>query len=575
MIQVGESPPQTVQSLLNRYSHFTSIEETTQSHELGKYLFMTTAAKFEKGKQFITNSIPQLWAKLDNTFLDELPSSVRYPRLTTSNLKDASTTRTAALLSATAIPDDITVASRWSKPPQLNQQPPKAVIVNYTDQHFPPTTNTRPQTNQPKNNHNHSTSANGKGSLIDNSSNHSNASATSAGTTFTREDGQSLFTSLTESFMEDIKSQTEAVMQQNKTLMDMFAQQNELNKQHTAREQLYREAQEAHNAKTDDKFAQMMTAFIQQGINNRPSTSPSPPTVKKPKPIRTCPIATVNNHYNNTQLPTQMELEEDTARGPVSPPLPMDITTQQRNLLAQPLSALNEQRFNEYHQEDTSDEGSQKYPFSPEEEYSNNQEAEDAYERGTGTDDDNEWQMNDEGQTQESKSVDTVLADEAEAQSVTTIDSTTRNHTQPQRDQKQHSMTPTEATMDQTNTQKTPRRPRSKSGLHEIEASRQHMIKDIQAATKTENDNLVAHLATAKSHATIKQRHSPHPPSPLRLANNPFDWKIVNSTKRKAKDSPPSKDDPLNIRKPSAPRSTKKTILSARDSKIEAAGQIK
>jgi hypothetical protein len=144
MIQVGASPPQTVRSRLNRYSHFTSIEETTQSHELGKHLFMTTAAKFDKGKQFITNSIPQLWAKLDNAFLDELPSSVRYPRLTTSNLKDASTTRTAALLSATAIPDDITVASRWSKPPQLNQQPPKAVIVNYTDQHFPPTTNTRP-----------------------------------------------------------------------------------------------------------------------------------------------------------------------------------------------------------------------------------------------------------------------------------------------------------------------------------------------------------------------------------------------------------------------------------------------
>jgi hypothetical protein len=384
-----------------------------------------------------------------------------------------------------------------------------------------------------------------------------------------------------ESFMEDIKSQTEAVMQQNKTLMDMFAQQNKLNKQHTAREQHYREAQEAHNAKTDDKFAQMMTAFIQQGINNRPITSPSPPTVKKPKPIRTCPpIATVNNYYNNTQLPTQeMELEADTARGPKSPPLPMDITTQQKNLLSQPLSSLDKKRFKEYHNEDTSDEGSQKYHFSPEEEYSNNQEAEDAYEGGIGTDDDNEWQMKDEGQTQESTSVDTVLADEAEAQSVTTIDSTTRNQKQPQTLQR-HQENPTAPTnigvetMDQTQTQKTPRRPRSKSGLHKIEASRQQMIKDIQAATKTEDAHLVAHLAT-QSHANTTQRSPPHPPSPLRLANNPFDWKIVNSTKRKAKDSPLSKDDPLHLRKPSAPRSTKNTLLSARDSKTEAAGQIK
>jgi hypothetical protein len=140
----------------------------------------------------------------------------------------------------------------------------------------------------------------------------------------------------------------------------------------------------------------------------------------------------VNNYYNNTQLPTQeMVLDADTVRAPQSPPLPMDITTPQQNLIAQPLSSLDDKRFKEYHNEDTSDKGFQKYPFSPEEEYSNNQEAEDAYEGGTGTDNDNEWQMKDEGQTQESLSVDTVLANEAEAQSVATIDSTTGNHTQP------------------------------------------------------------------------------------------------------------------------------------------------
>jgi hypothetical protein len=45
------------------------------------------------------------------------------------------------------------------------------------------------------------------------------------GTTFTREDGQSLFTSLTESFISDMKSQTDAVLQQNQTLIKMVESQ--------------------------------------------------------------------------------------------------------------------------------------------------------------------------------------------------------------------------------------------------------------------------------------------------------------------------------------------------------------
>jgi hypothetical protein len=39
----------------------------------------------------------------------------------------------------------------------------------------------------------------------ENNSTYSNILATSAGTNFTKEDGQSLFTSLTESFMEEMK----------------------------------------------------------------------------------------------------------------------------------------------------------------------------------------------------------------------------------------------------------------------------------------------------------------------------------------------------------------------------------
>jgi hypothetical protein len=137
-IKIGNGRPETVLALLNRYSHFTSIKATPQSTELGKYLFMTTADKFEKGKHFITHSLPQIWAKLDIMFLDELPPSIRYPQLTTSNLKDASTMKTAALLlSAYKVPDNATVMSKWSKPPSNHRQPPKAVIVNSTQQDFP------------------------------------------------------------------------------------------------------------------------------------------------------------------------------------------------------------------------------------------------------------------------------------------------------------------------------------------------------------------------------------------------------------------------------------------------------
>jgi hypothetical protein len=187
-IQLGAADPETVLSLLNRYSHFSSIEITTQSEDLGKYLFMTTTDKFEKGKQFIMHSLPLIWAKLENTFLDELPATVRCPRLTTSNLKDKSTMKTAALLSAYKVPDDATIASQWSKPPSTRRQPPNAVIVNYSQQDFPSIVNT--SATKPKRRKSENTNAVPTGQQIDNVSVHSTASATSAGTNFTREDGQ-------------------------------------------------------------------------------------------------------------------------------------------------------------------------------------------------------------------------------------------------------------------------------------------------------------------------------------------------------------------------------------------------
>jgi hypothetical protein len=67
-----------------------------------------------------------------------------------------------------------------------------------------------------------------KNHQLDSSSTHSNVSATSGGTTFTREDGQSLFTSLTESFISDMKSQTDPVLQHNQTLMALVASQADM-----------------------------------------------------------------------------------------------------------------------------------------------------------------------------------------------------------------------------------------------------------------------------------------------------------------------------------------------------------
>ena len=73
-IQVGSDPaPVTVLEILNRYSHFSSIEATPQSEAIGKYFFLTTRPQFEQAKVFITETLPQLWAKLDNNFLTEPP----------------------------------------------------------------------------------------------------------------------------------------------------------------------------------------------------------------------------------------------------------------------------------------------------------------------------------------------------------------------------------------------------------------------------------------------------------------------------------------------------------------------
>jgi hypothetical protein len=334
-IQLGDAAPENVLSLLNRYSHFSSIEVTTQSEELGKYLFMTTTEKFEKGKQFIMHSLPLIWAKLENTFLDELPATVRCPRLTTSNLKDKSTMKTAALLSAYKVPDDATIVSQWSKPPSTRRQPPPAVIVNYSEQDFPSMVNTsknKPKRRQPPNNVN----AVPPGQPIDNVSVHSNASATSAGTNFTKEDGLSLFTSLTESFVEDLKSQNAAVIENHKNMMELMKAQSN-------REVLQREAQQAENAairaeqaaqaiKTDERFEQMLQAFMthstiskEKSKGNDRKTKEAPQKTTRTRRNRSGSNARPHNRLRHEE--SQMDTEDNDNQTTDTRHRPMDTTS--------------------------------------------------------------------------------------------------------------------------------------------------------------------------------------------------------------------------------------------------------
>jgi hypothetical protein len=121
-IQLGSDEPATVLTYIKRYPYFMSIKETNLSKSLGKYLFITTAEHFSQAKRFIIDTLPQIWQKIDNTFLDALSLSIRCPRLTNSNLCNESTQRTVTMLSKAA-PDNATITSKWSAPSLFQQAP--------------------------------------------------------------------------------------------------------------------------------------------------------------------------------------------------------------------------------------------------------------------------------------------------------------------------------------------------------------------------------------------------------------------------------------------------------------------
>jgi hypothetical protein len=103
-ISLGDSDPERLIDVLNRYKLFTSIEPTAQSEKLGKYFFITTSELFVAAKQWINTDLPLIWAELDQTFLNELPTSIQCPRLATSNLTNVTTSRTVAMLNASRVP---------------------------------------------------------------------------------------------------------------------------------------------------------------------------------------------------------------------------------------------------------------------------------------------------------------------------------------------------------------------------------------------------------------------------------------------------------------------------------------
>jgi hypothetical protein len=644
MIKLGDQEPETVLSLLNRYSHFSSIEITPQSEKLGKYLFMTTADKFEKGKQFIQHSLPQIWAKLDNTFLDELPAMVKCPRLTTSNLKDASTKKTAALLSAYRVPDDETIASHWSKPPSTRRHPPPAVTVNYSQQDFPAMVSTQPKQRKPKQGQQAQQSA-----PLESASVHSVVSATSAGTTFTKEDGQSLFTSLTESFMDDMKAQNAAVMETHKNMMKLMQQQSE-------RDQLLRAEQAADNAllraeqakqatRTDERFESMLKAFMNH------STANTEPTTKEHKSKRHSKSQTSSHRHKQTQQTekattriqrSNMDIEHDASpeTDPIHRPMEtsepenqtqgneassssssssssgtstssttynrynhngrrrsetsnpdtdrdtkMPITIRAHTKIPKAMhsmSALSHERYYEYHNMPTMSKPNTniKQPVhgNRQQEPLDDKMTSEIYEGGKGTDDENEWiddsKPKPTSQIDDEPSIATVMPDDPESQSVSTVepddqDDDPHNTQDPSLDDIIYSPPRLDRIAPHTYSKTAPTtvHPTTTGDLSDaktLSALQQRMRDDARRYETSDSDN------------QIQQQHSPRTPTSRdkdkHQQQDPSHWKVVSSSKRKAKDSPAQKSA-LSIRKTAVLRSSKKQILSARDLALGDAGQ--
>jgi hypothetical protein len=191
------------------------------------------------------------------------------------------------MLNASKIPDDATVASKWSQPPQMGRNtsgPASARTVNYTPTNFPALRKNRKEKTGQNGDTTEiaTTKAHKKENInnINNTSTHSNASTTSVGTTFTKEDGQSLFTSLTESLIDDMKSQS---AQQNQTISDHISSQVKRDEEYR-KDQLEQRKEEAEMRKEAAEvrreqalqFSQLLSLLIHHHMSR--NTPPEEPT---------------------------------------------------------------------------------------------------------------------------------------------------------------------------------------------------------------------------------------------------------------------------------------------------------
>jgi hypothetical protein len=288
---------------------------------------MTTEADYNNGKKFIIETLPKIWTRLKNTFLSELPPSLRCPRLTTSHLRDETTAKTAKMFSNAITSDETTASSKWSQAPRENRPPTRQVTVNYTENNFPELRKKNPkngnnqawkQTPEKTNDSNETTRQTAMEST-ENGSNHSNASPISAGTTFTKEDGVSLFTSLTDSFM------TEMVQRNAEMMAKMLESQKEFGDAQIAKEdraeaaQLAKEekndaAQRAREKKAEEKeerndkrFELMLQAFTNQSISH-----PVPRSAKKRQQRHQEPQPKYYKPTTNTAMDTEHENNQQT-----------------------------------------------------------------------------------------------------------------------------------------------------------------------------------------------------------------------------------------------------------------------
>jgi hypothetical protein len=111
---------------------------------------------------------------------------------------------------------------------------------------------------------------------IDNSSNHSRTSAASTGTTFTRDDAQSLFTMMSTSFVSDMTSRHEEMMN------TMIKNDEKYKEAQLANEAKYQAAQlpndakhkeaQAAQLKSDERFERLMQKLTTKIMEDAPRT---------------------------------------------------------------------------------------------------------------------------------------------------------------------------------------------------------------------------------------------------------------------------------------------------------------